>query len=241
MSGTGQDLFSDPAQVSFQAIPRLLFFLYKNLSPCWLGGPWNGHTLSGLPDVGNRLKKNDNDYSKEIDLFIYSFEYNQNESSVSFSARNGTVPSILVLEPRNGAIADLVGKGKHAHSCLDLRHCILMIGTRVYANVSLKECERECLKSCNCTGYASSNVTINGLGCIAWYDGKLADIRKFVDGHDFYLRVDAEELAQFRARTLVFIGVPVVLLVFVLALRSFYLWRRHTKKKGNFKPNPSFM
>uniref|UniRef100_A0A6N2KEC2 Protein kinase domain-containing protein n=1 Tax=Salix viminalis TaxID=40686 RepID=A0A6N2KEC2_SALVM len=84
----------------------------QNLSPYWRGGPWNGHTLSGLPDVGNRLKYNDNDYSKEIDLFIYSFENNQNESSVSFSARNGTVPSILVLEPRNGATADLVGKGK---------------------------------------------------------------------------------------------------------------------------------
>ncbi|KAJ6377050.1 hypothetical protein OIU76_026083 [Salix suchowensis] len=88
-------------------------------------------------------------------------------------------------------------------------------------------------------GYASSNVTINGLGCIAWCDGKLTDIRKFVDGQDFCLRVDAEELAastrknsaQFRARTLVFIGVPVVLLVFVLALCSFYLWRRHAKKE----------
>ncbi|KAJ6725344.1 hypothetical protein OIU85_023193 [Salix viminalis] len=111
--------------------------------------------------------------------------------------------------------------------------------TRVYANVRFKECERECLKSCHCTGYASSNVTINGLGCIAWCDGKLTDIRKFVDGQDFCLRVDAEELAstwknsaQSRARTPVFVGVPVALLVFVLALCSFYLWRRHAKKKG---------
>ncbi|KAJ6769707.1 hypothetical protein OIU79_020547, partial [Salix purpurea] len=71
----------------------------------WWSMEW--HTLSGLPDVGNRLKDNDNDYSKEIDLFIYSFENNQNESSVSFRARNGTVPSILVLEPRNGATANL--------------------------------------------------------------------------------------------------------------------------------------
>ncbi|KAF9672231.1 hypothetical protein SADUNF_Sadunf11G0019100 [Salix dunnii] len=278
MSGTGQDLFSDPAQVSFQTIHSVLdnhsfairYFHFLEpkqnfpnpkaelqkyqLPPI---GPWNGHTLSGLPDAGNRLKNNYNYYSKEIDLFIYSFENNQNESSVSFSARNGTAPSILVLEPRNGAPADLnrllipeedystlvprflqnedilfhqvapedlcdgytrcgpstICKTQDDVQCTCLpgfkalyRHdwCLYCEEvpdarfTRVYADVSLKECERKCLKSCNCTGYASLNVTINGLVCISWYDGKLTDIRKFVDGQDFCLRVDAEERASTR-------------------------------------------
>ncbi|KAJ6724782.1 hypothetical protein OIU85_022679 [Salix viminalis] len=154
-----------------------------NLSPYWRGGPWNGHTLSGLPDVGNRLKYNDNDYSKEIDLFIYSFENNQNESSVSFSARNGTVPSILVLEPRNGATADL---------------CTCLPGFKAfYRHDWYMYCEEVRKGRCGKgKGYASSNVTINGLGCIAWCDGKLTDIRKFVDEQDFCLRVDAEELGK---------------------------------------------
>ncbi|KAK3188218.1 hypothetical protein Dsin_027779 [Dipteronia sinensis] len=67
--------------------------------------------------------------------------------------------------------------------------------SRVYGNVSLQECEKQCLKNCNCTGYASVDVRKIGGGCIAWF-GELTDIRKFSDGQDFYLRVDAVELGK---------------------------------------------
>ncbi|KAJ6728696.1 hypothetical protein OIU74_006709 [Salix koriyanagi] len=132
-----------------------------NLSPYWRGGPWNGHTLSGLPDVGNRLKYNDNDYSKEIDLFIYSFENNQNESSVSFSARNGTVPSILVLEPRNGATADLC-------TCLPGFKAFYRHDWYMYCE-ELLPVEKTCQKGKQYTE----------------------------EGQDFYLRVEAGELAAY--------------------------------------------
>ncbi|KAH7568086.1 hypothetical protein JRO89_XS07G0231700 [Xanthoceras sorbifolium] len=66
----------------------------------------------------------------------------------------------------------------------------------VYSNMSLEECERECLKSCNCTGYANLYVDDMGRGCIAWY-GELRDMRRYKSGQDFYLRVDAVELGMY--------------------------------------------
>ncbi|KAH7569059.1 hypothetical protein JRO89_XS06G0096200 [Xanthoceras sorbifolium] len=65
----------------------------------------------------------------------------------------------------------------------------------VYSNMSLEECQRECSKSCNCTGYANLYVDDMGRGCIAWY-GELRDMRRYKSGQDFYLRVDAVELAK---------------------------------------------
>lgn len=55
----------------------------------------------------------------------------------------------------------------------------------------------ECLKSCNCSGYASADVNVRGLGCYVYY-GELNDMRKYVeDGQDFYIRVDALELGMY--------------------------------------------
>ncbi|KAK4858796.1 hypothetical protein QYF36_022135 [Acer negundo] len=110
----------------------------------------------------------------------------------------------------------------------------------LYSNMSLEECERECLKSCNCTGYANVYVDEMGRGCIAWY-GELRDMRRFKSGQDFYLRVNAVELAadaQKNAKvhviatksTLVFIIVPPVVETLLAALCFYYLWRRNAKR-----------
>ncbi|KAK3219345.1 hypothetical protein Dsin_013315 [Dipteronia sinensis] len=112
----------------------------------------------------------------------------------------------------------------------------------LYSNMSLEECEKECLKSCNCTGYANVYVNEMGRGCIAWY-GELRDMRRYKSGQDFYLRVDALELAadaQKNAKvhvmatksTLVFIIVPHVVETLLAALCFYYLWRRNAKRKG---------
>ncbi|KAK3188213.1 hypothetical protein Dsin_027774, partial [Dipteronia sinensis] len=72
----------------------------------------------------------------------------------------------------------------------DARNSIL------YNNMSLEECERECLKSCNCAGYANVYVDEMGRDCIAWY-GELQDMRHYKSGQDFYHRVDAVELGMY--------------------------------------------
>ncbi|KAK1557693.1 hypothetical protein Q3G72_029709 [Acer saccharum] len=115
----------------------------------------------------------------------------------------------------------------------------------LYSNMSLEECERECLKSCNCTGYANVHVDEMGRGCIAW-SGELRDMRSYKSGQDFYLRVDAVELAadvQKNAKvhvlatksTLVFIIVPLVVETLLAALCFYYLWRRNVKRNKGKK------
>ncbi|KAL5772655.1 hypothetical protein ACOSQ2_012579 [Xanthoceras sorbifolium] len=107
--------------------------------------------------------------------------------------------------------------------------------------MKLKECQRECLKSCNCTGYAILDFTGSERGCITWY-GELRDMRRYQDGQDFYLRVDAVELAADARKngkyflatksTLAFIIVPVVVEILLVALCCYYLWKRNVKRKG---------
>ncbi|KAK1549024.1 hypothetical protein Q3G72_018113 [Acer saccharum] len=116
----------------------------------------------------------------------------------------------------------------------------------LYSNMSLEECERECLKSCKCTGYANVYVDEMGRGCIAWY-GELRDMRHYKSGQDFYLRVDAVELAADTYKnakvqliatksTLVFFIAPLVVQTLLAALCFYYLWRRNAKRiKGNSK------
>ncbi|KAK1556230.1 hypothetical protein Q3G72_000955 [Acer saccharum] len=114
----------------------------------------------------------------------------------------------------------------------------------IYGNMILKECERECLKSCNCTGYAILDVNEGGQGCIAW-SGELTDMRYYKDGQHFYLRVDAVELAANARKNsknflptksvLAFIVVPVASEVIPLIACIYYCWRRHAKRKGQKK------
>ncbi|KAK3433266.1 hypothetical protein EUGRSUZ_D00915 [Eucalyptus grandis] len=68
-------------------------------------------------------------------------------------------------------------------------------------NLSLKECEQECLRDCNCTAYSSANESMGEYGCLKWY-GDLVDARAFSDaGQNLYVRVDAIDLARYRKRS----------------------------------------
>ncbi|XP_059623688.1 G-type lectin S-receptor-like serine/threonine-protein kinase At1g11410 isoform X2 [Cornus florida] len=115
--------------------------------------------------------------------------------------------------------------------------------SHLYKNVSLQECERECFNQCNCTGYASADVNAGGRGCYAWY-GELNDIKQYnfnEDGQDFYVRVDAVELAanmrknsngfHGMKRTLVIIFLPVALGLLLFISCSYFFWRKNAKRK----------
>ncbi|KAK3000458.1 hypothetical protein RJ639_021059, partial [Escallonia herrerae] len=111
---------------------------------------------------------------------------------------------------------------------------------RLFSNLSLQECETECLKSCNCTGYASSDVNNGGRGCFAWH-GQLNDLRQYdKDGQDFYLRVAAAELVANTTRNskgirgtkkILIITLPIVAAALLLVCCSLYLWRVHARRK----------
>ncbi|XP_024007713.1 G-type lectin S-receptor-like serine/threonine-protein kinase RKS1 isoform X2 [Eutrema salsugineum] len=65
-------------------------------------------------------------------------------------------------------------------------------------NITLKECKQSCLKNCSCVAYASAYQEGEGgaTGCLTWH-GDMLDTRTYLNsGQDFYIRVDAEELAR---------------------------------------------
>ncbi|KAF3455681.1 hypothetical protein FNV43_RR00323 [Rhamnella rubrinervis] len=74
------------------------------------------------------------------------------------------------------------------------------------SDLSLEACEKECLRSCNCTAYASANISEGGSGCIKWHES-LMDTRIFAGrGQDFYIRVDERELAQYAKKSKGFVA-----------------------------------
>ncbi|KAK3424089.1 LOW QUALITY PROTEIN: hypothetical protein EUGRSUZ_F00871 [Eucalyptus grandis] len=62
-------------------------------------------------------------------------------------------------------------------------------------NMSLEECEAECLKNCSCTAYANSDV--RGVsGCLLWF-GSLLDVKEYKEdnyGQALYIRLPKSEL-----------------------------------------------
>ncbi|KAF8411258.1 hypothetical protein HHK36_003805 [Tetracentron sinense] len=64
-------------------------------------------------------------------------------------------------------------------------------------NMSVKECEVECLTNCSCTAYDSSCISGGSHGCLLWF-GSLIDVRRLIevddDDQDLYIRLAASEL-----------------------------------------------
>ncbi|KAK3424081.1 hypothetical protein EUGRSUZ_F00857 [Eucalyptus grandis] len=62
-------------------------------------------------------------------------------------------------------------------------------------NMSLEECEAECLKNCSCTAYA--NLDVRGVsGCLLWF-GSLLDVKEYKEdnyGQALYIRLPKSEL-----------------------------------------------
>ncbi|KAJ4813310.1 Serine/threonine-protein kinase [Rhynchospora pubera] len=64
----------------------------------------------------------------------------------------------------------------------------------VDTTIGLEECRNRCLMNCSCTGYANSDISDGGSGCVIWV-GDLVDIRQFsAGGQDFYYRVAGSEV-----------------------------------------------
>ncbi|XP_031398551.1 G-type lectin S-receptor-like serine/threonine-protein kinase At1g11410 [Punica granatum] len=111
----------------------------------------------------------------------------------------------------------------------------------VSMSMSLKECERECLKNCSCTAYAGADERQGGTGCLAWYDD-LLDIRTFSNtGQDLYVRVDASTLARLTKKDgsprKWLIGVTLlagVILAFLVVL--FMMKKRHRRTRPSATP-----
>ncbi|KAM0063305.1 putative protein kinase RLK-Pelle-DLSV family [Helianthus debilis subsp. tardiflorus] len=106
---------------------------------------------------------------------------------------------------------------------------------RSWYNVSMniEECERVCLRNCNCTAYATLDIK-TGSGCLIWFDD-LVDIRSYAeDGQDIFIRMAASELdtkakAKRRVRVIV---VPVLVSATVLLGICLFVYRKIKQKKN---------
>ncbi|KAF8409416.1 hypothetical protein HHK36_005492 [Tetracentron sinense] len=96
-------------------------------------------------------------------------------------------------------------------------------------SMTLKECEALCRKNCACTGYANSDITQGGIGCVIWR-GDLLDLREFTeDGQDVYVRVAASELDSGKKKKVVVIVIVTVgagVLLFGLSIVCFIRKRK---------------
>ncbi|KAF3455503.1 hypothetical protein FNV43_RR00133 [Rhamnella rubrinervis] len=108
----------------------------------------------------------------------------------------------------------------------------------VINGLSLEACEKECLRSCNCTAYASANISEGGSGCLAWH-GDLMDTRIFTPGgQDFYLRVDEPQYAKkskgsVATKRIRIIMVVLGVIIFIIISFIAY-WFAKRKRKDNF-------
>ncbi|KAI9105186.1 hypothetical protein K1719_022715 [Acacia pycnantha] len=113
-------------------------------------------------------------------------------------------------------------------------------------NMSLEECEKECLRNCSCNAYAAADVRNGGSGCLSWY-GTFMDTQILSqEGQDLFVRVDSIELAKYarkskRALTMswkVGISVTFVTLVAILTALSVCFFR-NKKRRDEIKEQES--
>ncbi|KAF6159086.1 hypothetical protein GIB67_032703 [Kingdonia uniflora] len=102
-------------------------------------------------------------------------------------------------------------------------------------NMTLKECEVECLKNCSCVAYANSDIREGGSGCLMWF-GNLLDTRVYeYNGQDLYIRLAASEVETYKDSKkrgkAVAVTVSIVVGVFVLG-SIIYLYSAIIKQRG---------
>ncbi|XP_065877252.1 G-type lectin S-receptor-like serine/threonine-protein kinase RKS1 isoform X2 [Euphorbia lathyris] len=115
-------------------------------------------------------------------------------------------------------------------------------------NISHLECERECLRDCSCSAYASVVNNESGNECLTWH-GELIDTVDHMDsngGFDMYVRVDAIELAENAVHSNVFLrkGWKILILsvasAWVTLILFTYLWIRRRKEVKKRRENRLF-
>ncbi|KAL8155697.1 hypothetical protein AgCh_000919 [Apium graveolens] len=186
------------------------------------------------------------DSKKKTSLFLSGKEFEKE------AATNGVITYCLTEDIRNAEqlhnVYSLIVPGAESTIMAKLAELNNLVSTLIYimltfhcwefvvlGNLSLQQCEEVCLKSCNCTAYASADVNVGGRGCYAWF-GELNDVKQYhyVDGQDFYLRLDAAELAanlmlkrkkSNKKRMRIIIIAVVVPVAFLFSCFSLYWWK----------------
>ncbi|XP_076890254.1 G-type lectin S-receptor-like serine/threonine-protein kinase At4g27290 [Bidens hawaiensis] len=101
-------------------------------------------------------------------------------------------------------------------------------------NMNIEECERECLRNCNCTAYGNLDIG-RGSGCLIWFDN-LVDMRVYAeDGQDIFVRMAASEIdreAKAKERRVKVIVIPILASLIVLLVVCLLAYRKRIQKKN---------
>ncbi|KAJ9141474.1 hypothetical protein P3X46_032011 [Hevea brasiliensis] len=108
----------------------------------------------------------------------------------------------------------------------------------VSTNMHPMDCEQKCRMNCSCSAYSIVDIVENGTGCLIWYGELMDTVENVKDGYDFYVRVDAIELANMAQKSngflermdmLAVLIVSIVSAWFVIILIA-YLWLKKNRK-----------
>ncbi|RWR88185.1 Protein kinase domain-containing protein [Cinnamomum micranthum f. kanehirae] len=102
--------------------------------------------------------------------------------------------------------------------------------SRVEPGLNLEACKEECLKYCNCTAYASADISQGDHGCLMW-DGELVDLRVYsYGGQDLYIRVAASELdGGLQGKKKLLVTLLTIIVGLLLFISCGYCWWRKAK------------
>ncbi|XP_057466203.1 G-type lectin S-receptor-like serine/threonine-protein kinase At4g27290 isoform X2 [Actinidia eriantha] len=101
-------------------------------------------------------------------------------------------------------------------------------------SMDLFECEKTCLKHCNCTAYTDYDVSGGGSGCLLWF-GDLVDVREYKYGQDLHVRMAASERGSSAKRKGGVIAASVTsvgMLIIGLSLLYWVRKRKQAKPRG---------
>ncbi|KAH7858717.1 hypothetical protein Vadar_027102 [Vaccinium darrowii] len=121
---------------------------------------------------------------------------------------------------------------------------------RVWMNLSMRECEEECLRNCSCLAYVNEAEGGMRAHCFTWHDN-LMDVRKYIErfpngGLDLYVRVDAVELAQhmksrrLNGKMVAIVVTSVVLTTSVLIIALIYLLVKKNQRRAKDIPESDY-
>ncbi|CAN8231154.1 unnamed protein product [Cochlearia groenlandica] len=97
--------------------------------------------------------------------------------------------------------------------------------------IGIRECEEKCVKDCDCTAFASTDIRGGGSGCVVWR-GEVLDVRNYAKGgQDLYVRLAAKDLENKRNKSAKIIGSSIGVSILLLLIATiFFFWRRKQKR-----------
>ncbi|KFK39923.1 hypothetical protein AALP_AA3G306600 [Arabis alpina] len=245
--GSGNNTY----RIERRGFPQLI--LYKGLSPWWRTGSWTGQRWSGVPEMTNKFIFNVSFVNNPDEVSITYGVLNPLVITRMVLNETGTVqsspdkfecsclPGYEPKTPQAWSLRDASDgcKRRDTASICNKKEGFAKLkrvkvpntsGVSVDMNITLKECEKRCLKNCSCVAYASAYYESEdgANGCLTWH-GDMLDTRTYLSsGQDFYLRVDKAELARWNGN-----GSSRKTRLVLILIKS----NRHRKPSSTFAPS----